>query len=208
MGQRNCDTVVARASYDLRCAHFELTHRSSATRGNFDEPSTSDFERCPSCFPRTSRRVMNRRTGYVSVKLRSLPIRRILLSDGVAYSVRPSFVMPYMTGARTENVQGPLFLRKFGVPFWALAYAFGHSPMYWCRMECGFGRFSVVGTTVRQAALPEHVLADEHHQTLDGAKVYIATTVATGCVLGAEPAETAGTDDLESGLRGLQGRGP
>ena len=40
-------------------------------------------------------------------------------------------------------------------------------------------------------------LYDEHHQTLDGQKVYIATTVGGGCCLGAEPAATAGTDDLK-----------
>ena len=125
-----------------------------------------------------------------------VPIRRIVLNDGLAYSVRPSFLMPYMT-ARTEDVQGPLFLRKFGVPFWALAYVFGRNSMSWYRMECGLGRFSVVGTTIRRAALPEDLLADEHHQTLDGKKVYIATTVAAGCVMGAEPATTAGTDDLK-----------
>ena len=79
-----------------------------------------------------------------------VPIRRIVLNDGLAYSVRPSFLMPYMT-ARTEDVQGPLFLRKFGVPFWALAYVFGRNSMSWYRMECGLGRFSVVGTTIRRA---------------------------------------------------------
>jgi hypothetical protein len=70
--------------------------------------------------------------------------------------------------------------------------------MSWYRMECGLGRFSVVGATVRRAGLPEHLLADEHHQTLDGEKLYIATTVGSGCVLGAEPAATAGTDDLKA----------
>ena len=70
--------------------------------------------------------------------------------------------------------------------------------MYWYRLECGLGRFSVVGTTVRQAELPEHLLADEHHQSRDGEKVYIATTVGGGCCLGAEPAATAGTDDLKA----------
>ena len=64
-------------------------------------------------------------------------------------------------------------------------------------MECGLGRFSVVGTTVRTATLPEHLLADEHHQVLDGQKVYIATTVGNGCCLGAEPAEAAGSDKLK-----------
>ena len=53
-----------------------------------------------------------------------LPIRRILLKDGSAYSIRPSFLMPYMT-AHAADVEGPLFLRKFGVPFWALARVFG-----------------------------------------------------------------------------------
>ena len=97
----------------------------------------------------------------------------------------------------TADVEGPLFLRKFGVPFWALARVFGGDPMSWYRMECGLGRFSVVGTTVRTATLPEHLLADEHHQGLDGQKVYIATTVGNGCCLGAEPAEAAGSDKLK-----------
>jgi hypothetical protein len=130
----------------------------------------------------------------MSIK-QEISLRRIRLKDGSAHSIRPSFLMPDMT-ARTAEVEGPLFLRKFGVPFWALARVFGGDPMSWYRMECGLGRFSVVGTTVRQAALPEHLLADEHHQPLDGQKVYIATTVGEGCYLGAEPAETAGTNDL------------
>ena len=81
--------------------------------------------------------------------------------------------------------------------FWALASVFGGDPMYWYRMECGLGWFSVVGTTVRTATLREHLLADEHHRGLDGQKVYIATTVGNGCCLGAEPAEAAGSDKLK-----------
>jgi len=45
--------------------------------------------------------------------------------------------------------------------------------------------------------LPQHLLADEHHQPRDGQKTYIATTVGGGCCLGAEPAETVGSDDLK-----------
>ena len=70
--------------------------------------------------------------------------------------------------------------------------------MYWYRLECGLGRFSVVGTTVRHADVPEHLLADEHHQRADGQKMYIATTVGDGCCLGAEPARRPGTDDLKA----------
>lgn len=124
-----------------------------------------------------------------------LTIRRIELRDGTAYSIRPSFLMPYLSG-RTDDVEAPLFLRKFGVPYWALAHVFGRDAMYWYRMETGLGRNSIVGTTVRRAALPEHLLADEHHQTRNAEKNYIATTVGKGVVLGAAVAETPGTDDL------------
>jgi hypothetical protein len=154
------------------------------------------FRRTPELFPPSFARGYELKDDRRSVK-QDLPIRRIRLKDNTAYSVRPSFLMPYMT-ARTTDVEGPLFLRQFGVPFWALARVFGADPMYWYRQELGLGRFSVVGTTVRQAELPEHVLADEHHQPCDGEKVYIATTVGDGCCLGAEPAETAGTDDLKA----------
>ncbi len=152
------------------------------------------FQRMPELFPRNFQgyQLMGHRE---SVK-RRVKIRRIILKDGTAYSIRPSFLMPYMT-ARVEDVEGPLFLRTFGVPSWAMTHVFGHDPMYWYRLECGLGRASVVGTTVK-VELPEHLLADEHHQVRDGQKVYIATTVADGCCLGAEPAETAGTDDLKA----------
>src|SRR3954451_18054648 len=152
------------------------------------------FREAPELFPANFARGYELKDVRTSVK-RGFPIRRLLSRDRAAYSIRPSFVMPYMI-ARTEDVEGPLFLRKFGVPFWALARVFGGDPMYWYRLECGPGRFSVVGTTVHQAELPEHLLADEHHQSLDGKKVYIATTVGGGCVLGAEPASAAGADDL------------
>jgi hypothetical protein len=154
------------------------------------------FQSMPELFPAGFAGGYRLKDDRVSIK-RKVPIRRLILRDGTAYGVRPSFLMPYMT-ARTDDIQGPLFLRKFAVPFWALARVFGRDPMYWYRIECGLGRFSIIGTTVRRADLPEHLLADEHHQTLDGQKVYIATTIASGCILDAEPATTAGTDDLKA----------
>ena len=170
--------------------YLRIIHDPKAFRRTLDDC----FRQTPELFP------VNFALGYelkddrMSAK-QQIPIRRILLKDDSAYSIRPSFLMPYMT-VRTADVEGPLFLRKFGVPFWALARVFGGDPMSWYRMECGLGRFSVVGTTVRTATLPEHLLADEHHQGLDGQKVYIATTVGNGCCLGAEPAEAAGSDKL------------
>jgi hypothetical protein len=154
------------------------------------------FRRAPELFPPNFAAGYHLKDDRVSAKQEVL-IRRIVLKDGAAYSIRPAFLMPYLT-ARVEEAEGPLFLRKFGVPFWALARVFGHDPMFWYRLECGLGRFSIVGTTVRRAELPEHLLADEHHQSLDGNKLYIATTIGSGCCLGAEPALAAGTDDLKA----------
>lgn len=171
----------------------------AAFRGLLDE----GFRRAPELFPPSFARGYELKDDRMSVK-QGLPVRRILLRDGTAYSVRPSFLMPYMT-ARVADVEGPLFLRKFGVPFWALARVFGADPMYWYRQECGLGRFSLVGTTVRRVDVPEHLLADEHHQPLDGQKVYIATTVGGGCCLGAEPAEAAGADDLKAAYAAFKG---
>jgi hypothetical protein len=93
--------------------------------------------------------------------------RRIRLRDGTDWSIRPSFVMPY-TAARTEDVQEVLFLRKFAVPFWALAEVFGRDPMFYYRLQNSLGRFSLAGTTVRRGTLPANLLADEHHQKRDG----------------------------------------
>jgi len=164
--------------------------------GEFRAAIDDCYQRTPELFPPNFAGGYQMKDDRVSAK-QKVVIRRIVLNDGTAYSIRPSFLMPYMIG-RVGEIEGPLFLRKFGVPFWALARVFGGDPMYWYRLECGLGRCSVVGTTVRQAELPEHLLADEHHQSLDGKKVYIATTVGGGCCLGAEPAKTAGTDDLKA----------
>src|SRR5258708_11131889 len=114
---------------------------------------------------------------------------------GEGFGGRPCFILPYLT-ALADEVEGRLFLRSFGVPFWALARVFGRNPMYWYRLETSLGRNSIVGTTVRQADLPDHLLADEHHQTLQGEKVYVATTVAQGCCLGAALSETADEEGL------------
>ena len=69
----------------------------------------------PELFPAGFARGYRLKDDRVSAK-QDVPIRRLILRDGSAYSVRPSFLMPYMTG-HTADVEGPLFLRKFAVPF-------------------------------------------------------------------------------------------
>ena len=57
--------------------------------------------------------------------------------------------------------------------------------MYWHRLERAYGRFSLVGTTVKDPErLPPHLVADEKHTTLAGKKIYLAATAGGGCCLG------------------------
>ena len=103
---------------------MRIIHDPKAFRRTIDDY----FRQNPELFP------VNFALGYelkhdrMSAK-QQIPIRRVLLKDASAHSTRPSFLMPYMT-ARTAEVEGPLFLRKFGVPFWALARVFGGNPMF------------------------------------------------------------------------------
>lgn len=144
----------------------------------------------PELFPDAFANGYTLKDGRVSAKL-GVRLRRIeCKATNEAFTIRPSFVTPYMT-AFTDDVSDPLFLRRFGVPFWALARVFGRGPMFWYRLEICLARNSIVGTTVRQAEVPEHLLADEHHQRLEGDKIFIATTVAEGCCLGASVVDTA-----------------
>lgn len=131
------------------------------------------------------------------IRLRRIEVPAQGSDKGAVFTIRPSFVLPYMTGY-TDDVEKALFLRKWAVPHWALAYVFGRDEKYWYRLENRLGRNSVVGTTVKEPEkLPEDILADEKHTRLNGHKVYIATTVADDCVLGASVALEADADGLE-----------
>lgn len=132
--------------------------------------------------------------GFITSKKQGLKMRRIRLSqNGAAYQIRPSFMMPYMIGP-TEEIGKGLYFKRWGVPFEALAYAFGHDAMFWYRAYLSLGRYSLVGTTVKQAEqLPQDVVADEKHTRRQGEKVYLATTVAQECILGADIAPEADT---------------
>ena len=129
-------------------------------------------------------------------KKQAVPIRRIKIA-GIAYTIRPSFLMPYMTGF-VDEIDKALFMRKFNVPFWALSYVFGKDPMYWYRIEQSIGRNSIVGTTIRNPNdIPEHIGADEKHTRILGDKVYVATTVGNECMLGTSVAKDAGEQSLQ-----------
>jgi hypothetical protein len=172
--------------------------------GFIDDPAAfrrwldQSFRDCPELFPRGFAQGYLLKDARTSAKL-GLTLRRIeCKATGEAFSIRPSCVLPYMAGW-TDDVEKPLFLRRFGVPFWALAHVFGKDPMYWYRIEVGLGRNSIVGTTARRVDVPLDLAADEHHQTHDGLKVYITTVVAEGCCLGASVVDTCDEVGLTQG---------
>jgi hypothetical protein len=132
-----------------------------------------------------------------SVKMPDVRLRRIRLKapdeNGChqVFTLASSEVMPYMTGY-TDEVEKPLFLRRFGVPFWGLSYVFGRDDSYWYRLSTHLGHYEIVETTVKAVdKLPEHLLADEKHIRFNGHKAYIATTVGADCVLGVSVALNA-----------------
>jgi hypothetical protein len=138
--------------------------------------------------------------GFVYSKKLDLDIRRIRLPNANQdYQIRPSCVMPYMT-ATTDLVEKALFLRRWGVPFWALTYCFGFYDMFWYRLFISLGQNSLVGTTIKtEQALPTHLTVDEKHHRHNARKSYIATTAANGCLLGAVLCETASKNSLTEG---------
>ncbi len=180
----------------MLCVPFteESYLRVIAHAPSFRRVLNKQIERHPELFPKAIEQGYRMKDSFVSARL-GLRIRRIEVA-GVSYTVHPSFVMPYLVGL-SEQVEGPLFLRKFTVPFWALARVFGRNPMYWYRLEQSLGRHQLVGTTVRQPGnLPEDVVGDEKHTRIQGEKVFVATTCAQGCVLGVSVAENAGEEAL------------
>jgi len=118
-----------------------------------------------------------------SKKMPGIRLRQIRVAD-VAYTLRPSFVMPYCTGT-TEEMQKPHILLAHGVPTWLVTEVFGHNDMFWYRQLERLGRNSLVGTTISDAEkLPEHLAADEHHAHWQREKGYVATVAAQECLLG------------------------
>lgn len=131
-----------------------------------------------------------------SKKMPGVRLRQVRLADGGVFTLRPSFVMSYMTGT-VEELEHPLLLLTLSVPCWVVTMIFGHNDMYWQRHLERLGRNSVVGTTVRNPArLPEHLAADEHHVHWCGKKGYVAFTAGAGCVLGVALSDSADEEHL------------
>ncbi|MFC1666121.1 hypothetical protein ACFLZF_00185 [Nanoarchaeota archaeon] len=152
------------------------------------------IETQPELFPSGIEHGFRLKDSRMSIKQCTI-IRRIEI-DSISWSIRPSYLMPYMT-ALTEDAEKALFMRKFAVPFWGIARSHGRDHMFWFRMSQSIGRYSVLATTIRKSEdLPDDLAADEKHTRLMGNKYYIATVVAKEVVLSTSVSKSAGTDDL------------
>jgi len=187
---RNNRTICVPFSQEIYCAHIQDAK-------SFRKCIDKCVQSFPELFPPEISKGYRMKDIYYSKK-QAIPIRRIDIG-GISHTIRPSFIMPYMTGVMSE-IEKALFLRKFNVPFWALSHVFGKNPMYWYRIEQALGRNSIVGTTVRNPLdIPEDLGADEKHTWILGKKAYIATTVGNGCILGTSIARDAGEVALTKG---------
>ena len=195
------DTKSAHRNNKTICLPFsqEVYNADIYNASNFRKCIDERIELFPELFPAEITKGYRMKDIYYSKK-QSVAIRRIEIA-GIPYTVRPSFLMPYMTGL-TDEIEKALFLRKFTVPFWALSYVFGKDPMYWYRIEQSLGRNSIVGTTIKNPEdIPEHLGADEKHTWILGDKVYVATTVGNECILGTSIAKDAGEESLQDGYK-------
>ena len=119
-----------------------------------------------------------------SKKMPGIRLRQIRLKSGV-YSLRPSFVMSYMSGS-VEQLDSGMLLLSVNTPCWVVTQVCGRNDMFWYRQLERLGRNSLVGTSVpKSEQLPTDLVADEHHCDWVGEKGYVAFTVGGGCILGA-----------------------
>lgn len=131
-----------------------------------------------------------------SKKMPGIRLRQIRLRK-TAFTLRPSFTMPYFSGT-SDELQKPLLLLAYGVPCWLVTEVCGRNEMFWYRQLERLGRNSLVGTTVRASSrLPEHLAADEHHAQWVRKKGFVATVAAQGCLLGVALTDEADQTHLQ-----------
>jgi len=164
---------------------------------------TALFQRHPEVFPETMSEGWSLFGLTRPSAKQQIQQRRLLMhATRDVWQVRPAFMMPYMT-CDTATAEKILFLAKWA-PTWALARVFEKDVMAVYRLSLSVGRYNLVGTTVKTPELPTDLGADEKHTRLAGQRVYLATTVAKNCFLGASVSPAADTEHLTQAYRQFQ----
>lgn len=175
--------------------YLPLVDRPGCFKNYLDE----QYEKYPEIFPKALSIKGYSLSGHSRMSDK-MPIKRRVIQVGTKdYLIHPCFTMPYLSGY-TIKVSKGLELRRHHVPYYVIAGQYGRDNMYWYRLELALSRNSIVGTTIKSLShLPKDIIIDEHHNKLNGKKVYVATTVAADCILGAAVCASISFEDLMSG---------
>lgn len=115
----------------------------------------------------------------------SLNYRRISIGEEI-YTIHPSFIMPYWSGKVVDCREGILLYLR-GTSLDSIVTCFGENQQKWLDRVNHLGRFSIVGTTVKNPdLLAESLTADEKITSLNGKEIYACVTVGENCILGAD----------------------
>lgn len=175
-------------AFESEAAYQALVADPVAYRSYLEEA----WSHAPELFPQGLQSGFILHDQRTSRKQPGLVLRRIkIIESQEVYTVRPSFLMPYLI-AKTDEIEKALYLRQWDVPFSALVYVFGRDEMFWYRAWLRLGRPNLVGSTVKhEETMPEHLTADEKITWHKEETVYVPTTVGGDCILGITLVERA-----------------
>ena len=126
--------------------NYELFVKDSSIAHKYIDHYYSEM---PECFPSEMEKGYQLNGRDRKSKKTNIVQRRLKVGTTI-YRIRPSFILPYQRG-RTEEASKGLFLLRFGVPFWALSFCFGHNPMWWYRLYLCLSTNSIVGPWIFQS---------------------------------------------------------
>ena len=153
--------------------YLRIIHDPKVFRRTLDDC----FRQTPELFPADFALGYELKDDRMSAK-QQIPIRRNLLKDDSAYSIRPSFLMPYMTV--DADVEGPLFLAGLASRSgpWPASSAVIRCPgIAWSAGWAGSALWS--GPSARRRC-PSTYWPTSIIKGSTAEKVYIATTAETG----------------------------
>jgi hypothetical protein len=124
--------------------------------------------------------------------------RRIcFVETGHIYTIQPSYVMPYLSGKTCECKNGLQLLFR-GSSLDSVVECCGENQEKWLNRLQHFGRFSIVGTTIKVPKLiPKDLTSDEKITFWNGQEVYGCITTGSNCILGADISHTEDEEGLK-----------
>ena len=130
-------------------------------------------------------------------KKMDLSYRRIRFTSGNIYAIQPSYVLPYWSGKTSDCKHGLLLLSR-GTSLDSVVSYYGENQVKWLNRLHHLGRFSLVGSSVKDTnLLPKDLTSDEKITFWNGKEIYVCITTGNNCILGADISHT----EDEAGLR-------